>query len=135
MPYEIRVVVGSSAYLQIRLTGHFSGADVDRGVQEMMEHVLAKGLKGLLVDVRRLLIETTPADDFFFGQALADAGFRHIGRIALLLPASRRSEGAFFEDSCRNQGLPLRVFIEDETAARDWLGGETRPDGSLEQSM
>ena len=77
--------------------------------------------KPLLMDIRDMEDSPSILGDYLGVERLADAGFRQLGRIAVLDNQERHDADDFFETTALNRGLQFRFFYADEKEAIAWL--------------
>ena len=109
--------------LRIRLTGTWTAERADQIITDIFS-IWEKYQKPLLIDVRDL--EDTPSifRDYQEVGKFVSAGFRQVGRIAVLDYPQRREANDFLETSAQNQGITIVFFYTNEEEAIAWLHPE-----------
>jgi len=113
----------STAHVTVRVVGDWTPESTDQILKCVMTKWLEHREKPLLVDVRETSTEPSVTDDWFKAEALVNAGFRRIPRIAVVDAISRRGANDFFATAAVNRGVRLRCFYGDLKDAEDWLVG------------
>jgi hypothetical protein len=80
----------------------------------------------LVLDIRSMEGPPSILGDFEDINHFIDAGFRKLGRVAILDNPDRQKDNDFFETAANNRGLSFRFFYGDEKDAINWL----LPEGS-----
>jgi hypothetical protein len=106
--------------LRIRLTGTWTAERADQIITDIFS-IWEKYQKPLLIDVRDL--EDTPSifRDYQEVGKFVSAGFRRVGRIAVLDYPQRREANDFLETAAQNQGMRFVFFYSSEEDAIAWL--------------
>ena len=80
--------------------------------------------KQLILDIRSMEGPSTIVGDYEDVKRFFDAGFRKLGKVAILDKLYRQKDNDFFEIAANNRGLNFRFFYGDEKDAIDWLNLE-----------
>ncbi len=75
----------------------------------------------LILDIRSMEGPPSIVGDFEDVNHFIDAGFRKLGRVAILDKPDREKDNDFFETAANNRGLSFRFFYGDEKDAINWL--------------
>lgn len=115
MGYELRTVE-KEHYLLINISGILDQEASDRMVEEVAEALFKSQHYKLLLDVRKLEVQTSVLEDHLQASYAAKqfAGKKH--RIASLSLDSDQDSNEFFEVVCVNRGMNYRAFCVEQEA-------------------
>ena len=112
------------------ITVQTTGELIKNEVAKMDKRIRTKAKEfncSILFDFRKSKNQITMADAFFWFTELYEDNEKSLISIPTVHLSSAEDEQffRFFETTTNNNGIPIKMFLEDEPAMR-WLGVETR---------
>ena len=106
--------------LRIRVTGTWPSQKVEEVISDMFS-LWELNQKPILIDIRGMTDTPSVLRDYLSAEQFAKAGFRRVGRVAVLDNPERHDANDFFETTAHNRGLTFRFFYAGEQEAIEWL--------------
>jgi hypothetical protein len=123
MTYEIKSKLKDNI-LKIIVTGTWPSKNPESIIADILNHCYKHQEIPKLLDIRDMESTPTILGDYEEVGLFVKAGFRRLGRIAILDTRSRKESNDFLETTALNQGLNFRFFYEDEQEVSNWLFGK-----------
>jgi hypothetical protein len=123
MTYEIESKLRDNI-LQIIVTGTWPTEDPESIITDILNHYHEHQNSLILIDIREMESTPTIFGDYEEVSLFVKAGFRRVGRIAVLDNWGRKDSNDFFETTALNHGLNFRFFYKDEQEVSNWLIGK-----------
>lgn len=112
-------------YVEACYTGIVSRSELEISAQDTVKLCRSNGVVRVLVDSRGMIGGHSLGDLYFLSDWLISIKAYRLREAVLLPQAAAASEHArFWESTCTNRGLTVRVFSDRETAL-EWLLRET----------
>lgn len=110
-----------SGFMKITILGQEAFDCNKQAIEFVIQQCATHGCKRVVLDVRSFSVFTNIWKDFELAIYLSENGFRHsIHRLAVIYSYKRRVLASFFEMTCQNRDVNLRVFMSDNDAV-EWL--------------
>ncbi|MDH3440247.1 MAG: hypothetical protein OEM63_05825 [Gammaproteobacteria bacterium] len=119
MKHELTCVDGTD-YLHLVLCGRLDQSNLRQTNIEIAAAFFESNHQKMLIDVRKLELDTSVIDDFDQASHFAMSFARVPHRIAHLTIAEKLDADQFFETVGLNRGLNIRNFLNEQDAV-DWL--------------
>ena len=108
-------------HLRICITGAWPSKKPDDIMADIHALWTEHQSKPLLIDMRNMEDNPAVLSDYENAKRFEKAGYRRIGRIAVLDREDRCEANDFFETTALNRGLGFRFFYGDEQEAISWI--------------
>lgn len=123
MEYELSSTVFEN-HVCVCIKGRWPAEQQEKIVVEIYNAWAANPRRGLLIDIRGMHDIPQAYLDYQTGRFFEAAGFRNIGRIAILDKPDRRDANKFLKITAYNRGVHLYFFYGDDQEVIDWLGAK-----------
>ena len=126
MSYELTCAV-FERYVRILVDGVWPSDNPRRILVGIYDAWAKHRERALLIDLRQMRDIPTVIGDYETAEFFGNAGFREIGRIAVLDTMDREKANKFLETAALNRGISIRFFYASEKEAINWILMESGP--------